>query len=211
MTEATGGITMTPPGGYSTAPTAAPPRPAARLARRELQVTGHYVARYLEDKGPGETIPYPSKRPGARPLARDRRRLRAGPTGSTRSSTGSRTSTRTTAPDHRPRKVEDKFTGVPHQADLPHRRRRPYNVLFIVPDRSDRVLAGGSPWRTPRVLPPHRHGANDGWRPTKGSSTSRSWSATSTSSGRAHAKALTTGRGSPPRSPAIDVSTAADD
>ena len=62
MTEGTGGITMTPPGRYidNTHGSAASrhPRPAQRAG--ELQISGHYVARYLEDAGPGRSsFPYP--------------------------------------------------------------------------------------------------------------------------------------------------------
>ena len=58
MTEGTGGITMTPPGGYVDGSHGLPlPGLKARLGPEgELQVTGHFVARYLEDKGPGDTI-----------------------------------------------------------------------------------------------------------------------------------------------------------
>ncbi len=61
MTEATGGITMTPPGEYIDDTNGVPlPGILTRLTDKgELEINGHYVARYLEDKGPGDTIPYP--------------------------------------------------------------------------------------------------------------------------------------------------------
>lgn len=61
MTEATGGITMTPPWKYVDDTNGLPlPGIRARLTdQNELELSGHYVARYLEDKGPGDTIPYP--------------------------------------------------------------------------------------------------------------------------------------------------------
>ncbi|MEI6899979.1 MAG: AMP-binding protein, partial [Bacteroidota bacterium] len=61
MTEATGGITMTPPGNYTDATVGIPlPGIITRLTTEsELEIGGHYVGRYLEDAGPGNTIPYP--------------------------------------------------------------------------------------------------------------------------------------------------------
>ncbi|MCU0244742.1 MAG: AMP-binding protein, partial [Acidobacteria bacterium] len=65
MTEGTGGMTMTPPGGYVDNSHGLPlPGLSARLGEGgELQVSGHYVARYLEDKGPGDAIPFPTGDP----------------------------------------------------------------------------------------------------------------------------------------------------
>ncbi|MCX6306141.1 MAG: GNAT family N-acetyltransferase [Bacteroidetes bacterium] len=61
MTEATGGITMTPPGKYKDFTVGIPlPGVRTRLAGgSELQLSGHYIGRYLEDAGPGDIIPYP--------------------------------------------------------------------------------------------------------------------------------------------------------
>ena len=61
MTEATGGITMTPPGEYKD-DTVGIPLPGVRTrltAESELELSGHYIGRYLEDAGPGAVIPYP--------------------------------------------------------------------------------------------------------------------------------------------------------
>lgn len=61
MTEATGGITMTPPGQYREMSVGIPlPGITTRLIKdSELAISGHYVGRYLEDAGPGDTIEYP--------------------------------------------------------------------------------------------------------------------------------------------------------
>lgn len=61
MTEATGGITMTPPGGYRDFSVGIPlPGVNTRLkADHELELSGHYIGRYLEDAPPDAIIPYP--------------------------------------------------------------------------------------------------------------------------------------------------------
>lgn len=63
MTEATGGITMTPPGAYRDFSTgrALPGVNLRQKSTGELQMSGHYIARYLEDKGIGDEIPYPDE------------------------------------------------------------------------------------------------------------------------------------------------------
>ncbi len=61
MTEATGGITMTPPGEYKEF-TVGIPLPGVRTkitTDSELTLSGHYIGRYLEIAGPGDTIPFP--------------------------------------------------------------------------------------------------------------------------------------------------------
>jgi long-chain acyl-CoA synthetase len=64
MTEATGGITMTPPGMYRDFKVGLPlPGVVTRLKERsELEISGHYIGRYLEDSGPGDVIPYPASK-----------------------------------------------------------------------------------------------------------------------------------------------------
>ena len=59
MTEATGGITMTPPEEYQENSIGIPlPGVKARLSGEgELEIAGAYIAHYLEDAGPGDTIP----------------------------------------------------------------------------------------------------------------------------------------------------------
>jgi long-subunit acyl-CoA synthetase (AMP-forming)/GNAT superfamily N-acetyltransferase len=61
MTEATGGITMTPPGQYQDFKVGVPlPGVRTRLTTdSEMELSGHYIGRYLEDAGPGDEIPYP--------------------------------------------------------------------------------------------------------------------------------------------------------
>ncbi len=62
MTEATGGITMTPPGQYEENSTGIPlPGTRTRFKENgELEINGHYIVRYLEDAAPGDIIPYPT-------------------------------------------------------------------------------------------------------------------------------------------------------
>jgi long-subunit acyl-CoA synthetase (AMP-forming) len=147
MTEVTGGITMTPPGGYVDGSHGLPlPGLRARLGPEgELQVSGHYVGRYLEDKGPGDIIPVPGG---------DQEKdhwLRTGDVFE-RAANGyyqivdrikdiyKNNRGQTIAP----RKVEDKFAGVPGiKRTFLVGDGRPYNVLFIVPDYGDQVLAQG--------------------------------------------------------------------
>ncbi len=60
MTEATGGITMTPPGAYEDHAVGIPlPGLRARMSEEgELQISGHYVARYLGDPAPSPDEEY---------------------------------------------------------------------------------------------------------------------------------------------------------
>ncbi len=62
MTEATGGILMTPPGQYRDFSVGLPlPGVKTRLiADNEMQISGHYIGRYLEDAQPDGVIPFPS-------------------------------------------------------------------------------------------------------------------------------------------------------
>ena len=61
MTEATGGITMTPPGHYRERSVGIPlPGVKTRLTDdSELEIAGHYIGKYLEEAGPGDLIDYP--------------------------------------------------------------------------------------------------------------------------------------------------------
>jgi long-chain acyl-CoA synthetase len=174
MTEGTGGITMTPPGGYVDNSHGLPlPGLSARLgAGGELQVSGHYVARYLDDKGPGDTIPFPSGDP---------KRDHWLATGDVfeRQANGyyqivdrikdiyKNNRGQTVAP----RKVEDKFVGVPGiKRTFLVGDGRPHNVLFIVPDGTDQVLARGLASETARENPREYFrrivtAANDGLAP----------------------------------------------
>ncbi|MBN1199956.1 MAG: GNAT family N-acetyltransferase [Bacteroidales bacterium] len=61
MTEATGGITMTPPGEYRDEMVGIPlPGVYTRITGdSELEIRGHYISRYLEKAAPGDSIPFP--------------------------------------------------------------------------------------------------------------------------------------------------------
>ncbi len=64
MTEATGGITMTLPEKYKSNSVGIPlPGVYTRLKETgELELSGHYIAKYLEDAQPEQVIPYPVKK-----------------------------------------------------------------------------------------------------------------------------------------------------
>jgi len=143
MTEGTGGITMTVPGRYED-DTHGLPLPGTRVrlaAGGELQVSGHYIARYLEDKGPGDIIPYP-KSPKTDAWLATGDVFRLLPSGYYQivdriKDIYKNNRGQTIAP----RKVESKFAGVPGiRRTFLVGDGRPYNVLFIVPDRTDEVL-----------------------------------------------------------------------
>ncbi|HPF35993.1 MAG TPA: GNAT family N-acetyltransferase [Candidatus Krumholzibacteria bacterium] len=137
MTEATGGITMTPPGDYvEDSVGVALPGVRLRLAEEnELQITGPYVAGYLdEEKQPGDGRWLPTgdifrEREGGHLQIVDRLK-----------DIYKNTRGQTVAP----RIVEQKFTDVPGIARVflvgDHRN---YNVLLIVPDLEDPVMAEG--------------------------------------------------------------------
>lgn len=142
MTEATGGITMTPPGEYRKNSTGKMlPGMKGKLAETgELLLTGHYLARYLDDKGPGDIIPYPGQdedywlatgdiftvdEEGFYEIIDRVKDIYKNNKGQTIA----------------PRTIEKKFTGVPgiKQTFLVG-DARPYNVLLIVPDYEDSIL-----------------------------------------------------------------------
>ena len=147
MTEGTGGITMTPPGDYrdNSIGVPLPGIQARRSDRGELQISGAYVARYLEDVRPGGTIQ-------AEPTDEDRYWL---PTGDIfrelddghleivdrlkdiyKNNRG-----QTIAP----RRVEKKYDGVPGiKRVFLVGDARAYNTLLIVPDADDPVMMGFS-------------------------------------------------------------------
>lgn len=137
MTEATGGITMTPPGEYEEGSVGLPlPGIRVRLgADDELEIAGPYVARYLDEPEPAEG---------------EERWLRTGDVFRFRedghleivdrvkdiykNSRG-----RTIAP----RRVEQRFEGVPGiRRVFLAGDGRDDNVLLVVPDADDPVLAG---------------------------------------------------------------------
>ena len=143
MTEATGGITMTPPEKYVDNSHGVPlPGTYTRLGRQnELQISGPYIARYLDELNENKLIPYPETENTEYWLAtgdlfkirddgfyeivdriKDIYKNNKGQTIA-------------------PRKVEQKFINVAgvRRAFLVG-DAKPYNVLFIVPDRDDPVL-----------------------------------------------------------------------
>lgn len=143
MTEATGGITMTPPGEYRKNSTGLMlPGIYGRLAENgELSLSGHYLAHYLDDKGPEAIIPYPKyddsdywmdtgdifriSDDGFYEIVDRVKDIYKNNKGQTVA----------------PKTIEQKFTGVPgiKQTFLVG-DARPYNVLLIVPDFDDRLL-----------------------------------------------------------------------
>jgi len=143
MTEATGGITMTPPWKYVD-DTNGRPLPGVRThlsEQGELEISGHYVARYLEDKGPGDKIPYPAAEDTDyrlstgdlfRVLPNDYYQILDRIKDIYKNDKG-----QTIAP----RVVEKEFDGVPgiKRAFLVGDRKA-YNVLLIVPDFQHSIL-----------------------------------------------------------------------
>lgn len=143
MTEATGGITMTSPGEYFDDSTGIPlPGVKTNFSEvGELEISGHYIARYLEDKGPGDLIPFPGEEkvdyflptgdifkisPNGHYSIVDRvKDIYKNNKGQTVA----------------PRTVEQKFTGVPGiKTTFLVGDAKPYNTLLIVPDQDDPVL-----------------------------------------------------------------------
>lgn len=141
MTEGTGGITMTPPKNYKQN-SVGKPLPGIYLSfgeNNELLIKGHYVARYLEDKGQGDLIPFPDE---------DDYKL---PTGDifTKNDDGfyeiidrvkdiyKNNKGQTVAPKN----AENKFEGVPGiKRTFLVGDGRPYNILFVIPDNEDEVF-----------------------------------------------------------------------
>jgi long-chain acyl-CoA synthetase len=143
MTEATGGITMTPPGEYRKNSTGIMlPGIYGKLEETgELKLSGHYLAWYLDDKAPGDIIPYPENEEsdywmntgdifrlsddGFYEIVDRVKDIYKNNKGQTIA----------------PKTIEQKFTGVPgiKQTFLVG-DARPYNVLLIVPDFEDPLL-----------------------------------------------------------------------
>ena len=146
MTEGTGGITMTPPGHYEDNTQGLPlPGLRARLGPGgELQVSGHYVARYLEDKGPGDVIPYPEN-PDTDYWLPTGDVFQVLPNGYFRIVDRIKDIYKNNRGETvAPLKVESKFAGVPgFKRVFLVGDGRPFNVLFLVPDRGDEVLKSG--------------------------------------------------------------------
>jgi long-subunit acyl-CoA synthetase (AMP-forming)/predicted GNAT family acetyltransferase len=142
MTEATGGITMTPPGEYYDNSTGIPlPGVYLRFSEEnEMEISGHYIARYLEDAGPGDPIEYPGEKDQYYLATGDIFRIDDHGHYSIvdrvkdiyKNNKG-----QTVAP----RTVEQKFAGVPGiKRTFLVGDAQPYNVLIIIPDYDDPVL-----------------------------------------------------------------------
>jgi len=137
MTEATGGITMTPPMAYKEDTVGIPlPGVRTRLGEgNELQLTGEYIARYLNDPepGPGEDYWLPTgdvfriQESGYYQIIDRIKDIYKNSRGQTVA----------------PRQTEQLFAEVPGiSRTFLVGDGRAYNVLLIVPDREDPVLAG---------------------------------------------------------------------
>jgi long-subunit acyl-CoA synthetase (AMP-forming) len=143
MTEATGGITMTPPFRYRDFKVGVPlPGVRTRLANKgELEISGHYIARYLEDAPPDGIIPYPGSgnkdfwlktgdvfiinKDGYHEIVDRVKDIYKNNRGQTVA----------------PQVIEKKFHHVPGiQSTFVVGDNRPYNVLLIVPDKKDSLF-----------------------------------------------------------------------
>lgn len=141
MTEATGGITMTPPGEYVENSTGIPlPGMQTRLKPNgELELKSHYLARYFDEGfGPDNRIPYPHEddywletgdifridEDGHHEIIDRVKDIYKNSKG------------QTVAPGH----IEKKFTGVPGvKSTFLVGDGRAHNVLLIVPDKDDPI------------------------------------------------------------------------
>ncbi|MGE5479822.1 MAG: GNAT family N-acetyltransferase [Chloroflexota bacterium] len=142
MTEATGGVTMTPPGKYLDNAVGAA-LPGIKLKQNEtgeLFIRGEYIARYVEEAPPGSQIPFPEDdpdfwlptgdifrviRPGYYEIVDRVKDIYKNNRGQTIA----------------PRNVESRFDGVPGiKRTFLVGDGKPYNILFIVPDESDEIF-----------------------------------------------------------------------
>jgi long-chain acyl-CoA synthetase len=146
MTEATGGITMTPPGGYvdNTVGLRLPGAKIRFKASGELEVAGPYIARYLDDLGTGDH--WPAQDPAEDYWLATGDICRVHPGGYLeivdRAKDIYKNSKGQTVT---PGRVEKKFEDVPgiKRAFLVG-DGRDYVVLLIVPDPADPLLASSS-------------------------------------------------------------------
>ncbi len=141
MTEATGGITMTPMYEYVENSTGVPlPGIQTRLGKKdELEIKGHYLARYLENAGPDDIVPYPED---------DDYWLKTGDIFNIDNSGHHEIIDRvkdiyknSKGQTIAPGMIEKKYAGVPGiKRTFLIGDGKPYNVLLIVPDEEDPVL-----------------------------------------------------------------------
>lgn len=138
MTEATGGITMTPPGKYEDNSVGVPlPGLEARLTEKgELEISGHYVARYLGDPPPHPDEEYwlptgdifRQRESGHYEIIDRVKDIYKNSKGQTVA----------------PGAIEQKLAHVPGvKRSFAVGDGREYNVLLIVPDTGDPVLSEG--------------------------------------------------------------------
>lgn len=143
MTEATGGITMTPPGKYIESTTGIPlPGVSTRFTEEgEMEISGHYIAKYIEDAGPNDIIPFPKNESEDFWMSTGDI-FRKTPEGyfeiiDRLKDIYKNNKGQTVAP----KSVEKLFVDVP---GIKHTflvgDARPYNVLLIVPDEEDPVI-----------------------------------------------------------------------
>lgn len=157
MTEGTGGITMTPPREYREN-SIGRPLPGIRVrqtGKGELKINGAYVARYLDEAGPGDRIPISGS--GA-----DDYWLATGDLFKLRDDGHFEIIDRlkdiyknNRGQTVAPRKIEMKFEAVPgFRRTFLVGDARAYNVLLVVPDREDPVMRG---FDTPEQLHDYVH------------------------------------------------------
>jgi len=142
MTEATGGVTMTPPGNYREGTVGMPlPGVYTRLiSDSELELRGHYITRYLEEAGPGDQIPFPVS-------AESDQWLSTGDVFTVSKDGYYRIVDRVKdiyknnrGQTVAPQVMEKKFFGVPGiKSCFLAGDHQPYNVLLIVPDPEDQI------------------------------------------------------------------------
>jgi len=144
MTEATGGITMTPPFSYQDYKVGIPlPGVVTRLNENsELEISGHYIGRYLEDAPPSGIIAYPVSekedfwlktgdvfvinKDGYHEIVDRVKDIYKNNRGQTVA----------------PQVIEKKFLNVPGiKSTFVVGDNRPYNVLLIVPDKVDSLFS----------------------------------------------------------------------
>jgi long-subunit acyl-CoA synthetase (AMP-forming) len=141
MTEATGGITMTPPYNYKVG-TVGKPLPGVKTVINSedvLEISGHYVARYLDNAPPYSHIPYPDEedfyistgdvfrcdKDGFYEIIDRVKDIYKNNKGQTIS----------------PKNVEIKFEGVPGiKRTFLVGDGKPYNSLFIIPDCDEDII-----------------------------------------------------------------------